>query len=321
MLHDQVISQERFQNLYAVLKGKYAKGLIQGWMESTDSSKHVFEDLGIAAFLIELWKDMYLPISASENELKEDTTDTRREFPGFVDIGCGNGLLVYILNKEGYRGWGFDARSRKSWAQYTLPSNESPSGNNLEQRLLVPSVVHIPQDAYDLPESKIHNGEFPDGQFLISNHADELTPWTPIISILSAYRASTSGDTKDTNLTNPFISIPCCSHSLTGARYRPPPPRKLPRNEGKGQSSYASLVDWTEQIAEECGWVVEREMLRIPSTRNTCLLGRTRKSKDSEDGNAPGIPDVDDIVRKFGGVAGFYENVSGLLKTAAPRGH
>lgn len=36
----------------------------------------------------------------------------------FVDMGCGNGLLVHILNSEGYHGIGLDVRSRKMWKKY-----------------------------------------------------------------------------------------------------------------------------------------------------------------------------------------------------------
>jgi len=38
--------------------------------------------------------------------------------PSFIDMGCGNGLLVHVLNSEGYSGVGLDVRSRKMWAQY-----------------------------------------------------------------------------------------------------------------------------------------------------------------------------------------------------------
>lgn len=38
--------------------------------------------------------------------------------PSFVDMGCGNGLLVHVLNSEGYNGVGLDVRSRKMWTQY-----------------------------------------------------------------------------------------------------------------------------------------------------------------------------------------------------------
>ncbi|KAM6535606.1 tRNA(Ser) Um(44) 2'-O-methyltransferase [Fusarium falciforme] len=249
--------------------------------ETTDPSKHVFEDLGIAAFLIELWRDMY-----------KDA-----EFPGFVDIGCGNGLLVHILREEGYTGWGFDARERKSWAQYNGSSSMSPSGKSLQRLLLLPSVVsreaaNGEQD--EVGPDDIHDGIFPKGTFIISNHADELTPWTPILAAISEC---------------PFIMIPCCSHNLTGDRWRAPPPR----DKTKGKSMFASLVDWVTLIAEDCGWKVETEMLRIPSTRNTGLLGRTR-TKDLDEVNIAGV------LHKYGGVGGYYNNVVKLLKSM-PRGH
>ena len=56
--HDQILSQQRVQDRYTHLKENHAQRLSDNWVESTESSKHVFEDLGIAAFLIELWKDM-----------------------------------------------------------------------------------------------------------------------------------------------------------------------------------------------------------------------------------------------------------------------
>ena len=53
--HDQLISQQRVQDTYTRLKAAHAKRLSDQWVEQTDSSKHVFEDLSIGAFLIELW--------------------------------------------------------------------------------------------------------------------------------------------------------------------------------------------------------------------------------------------------------------------------
>lgn len=279
--HDILVPQSRVQDRYQKLKDRYARILCSTWAETTDPVKHVFEDLSIAAFLIELWEDMY----------------KGREFPGFVDIGCGNGLLVNLLVKEGYRGWGFDARSRKSWEQYNLDSSASPSGRALEQRLLLPRVVHRPstsERSQNLSPDLIHDGTFPPETFIISNHADELTPWTPILAALSNC---------------PFIMIPCCSHRLTGERFRPKPPR----DKSKSQSTYASLVDWVSQITEACGWELETEMLRIPSTRNTGLLGR-RQTKDLGQG------DIEQVIKVFGGVDGYYENVVKLVGSA-PRAH
>ncbi|KAF9772973.1 tRNA(Ser) Um(44) 2'-O-methyltransferase [Fusarium sp. DS 682] len=279
--HDVIVPRERFQDKYSELKNKYARSLVRYWLETTDPTKHVFEDLGIAAFLIELWKEMYKDV----------------EFPGFVDIGCGNGLLVHILRLEGYAGWGFDARERKSWSQYNSPFPGSPSGNSLQRLLLLPSVIprETASDETRVVNSEdIHDGLFPKGTFIISNHADELTPWTPILAAISQC---------------PFIMIPCCSHNLTGDRWRAPPPR----DKTKSKSMFASLVDWVTQIAEDCGWNVETEMLRIPSTRNTGLVGRESTREVQE-------VDIHGLLQKYGGVQGYYDNVVKLIKSS-PRGH
>lgn len=281
--HDIVIPQARFQDRYAQLKSKYARHLVNTWAEITDPAKHVFEDLGIAAFLIELWADMY-----------KDAP-----FPGFVDIGCGNGLLVYVLQQEGYEGWGFDARARKSWLAYTKPSSSSPTGRSLEEKLLLPIVTTTSDDGgpnlpSQLDTSKFHDGTFKPGTFIVSNHADELTPWTPILGALSHC---------------PFLMIPCCSHNLTGAKFRARPPR----DKTKPRSTYASLVDWVSCIAKDCGWQVETEMLRIPSTRNTGILGRTTKHPLPE-------ADLHRILAKYGGIEGYFANAMKLIK-GGPRAH
>lgn len=261
--HDQILSQKTFQDTYAYLKGKYAKDLIDRWVEQTPPEKHVFEDLGIAAFLIELWVDMY----ASNSPNAEDVTASSRRFsaqshfPGFVDIGCGNGLLVYILISEGWPGWGFDARHRKTWA--TFPPS---CASKLKELLLVPAVLNPSISETEPPllnAPPSHSGIFPASTFIISNHADELTPWTPLLAYLSR---------------SPFLAIPCCSHDLGGTRFRAPVHAKyLPPDPGaksKNPSAYASLCSWVSTLAEVVGYSVEREYLRIPSTRNIAILGR-----------------------------------------------
>ncbi len=272
--HDLLVPQVAMQNRYAALKQKHARKLIQAWAESTPPEKHVFEDLGIAAFLMELRDRMY-----------EDSA-----FPGFVDIGCGNGLLVHILNQEGYRGWGFDARSRRSWAMYnsTLESGPAPQ-RTLQQLVLLPSV--IAGDRETSARIRCTMAGFPEGTFIVSNHADELTPWTPILAAVSDC---------------PFIMIPCCSHDLTGSKYRAP----APKDKSKGHSAYASLVEWVAGIARDCNWDIETEMLRIPSTRNTALVGRRRVDLSLSAAN------WDEVIHKYGGAGGYLENVVKLIKTA-----
>jgi len=46
----------------------------------------IFQDLAIASYLVSLWED-------EESKPKS-----------FIDLGCGNGLLVYILTQEGFQG-------------------------------------------------------------------------------------------------------------------------------------------------------------------------------------------------------------------------
>jgi tRNASer (uridine44-2'-O)-methyltransferase len=291
--HDVVIPQKTFQDTYAYLKGKYSKKLIDGWVEQTPPEKHVFEDLGIAAFLIELWVDMYGGETSqgdSTREKQDGSSDeiaaqrrTRAQttFPGFVDMGCGNGLLVWILNQEGWRGWGFDARRRKTWAVLYPDTNQDA----LKEMLLVPAVLQStttspsPEDSTNnLPTTSppSHPGIFPPSTFLISNHADELTAWTPLLAYLSS---------------SPFIAIPCCSHNLGGTRFRAPSHiQHMSQAErpaqGKMASAYASLCSYVAFLTGEMGFVVEKEYLRIPSTRNVTVVGRRMvQGKDGEKGS------------------------------------
>ena len=341
---DRIVPQKRYQDTYTRLKAKYGRQLSEQWVEVTDPGKHVFEDISIAAFLIEIWRDMYrLPgEGADEGQKAVDGRGSRQDtskppFPGFVDIGCGNGLLVYILLSEGYTGWGFDARQRKTWSIFPQPIQD-----RLYQRLLVPDIflasTTTPADAK--PNQLWHNGVFEPGTFIISNHADELTPWTPLLAYLND---------------SAFIAIPCCSHDLSGARFRAPATTKaskeavarLPqqaaapdaqsgigssRSNGVGlnggpvktqaaetgslkrteaqkkmPSAYSTLCSYVASLAEEVGYEAEKEVLRIPSTRNQSIIGRHRRKKAS----AGEIRGDDDEGRKKAVVVGIVERELG----------
>lgn len=284
--HDVIIPQKTFQDTYAYLKGEYAKELIENWVEQTPAQKHVFEDLGIAAFLIELWTDMYGgPVpkadapphrveTADAEKTQHDLQTVRRSmaqlaFPGFADIGCGNGLLVYILNKEGWKGWGFDARRRKTWETFGEAYQQ-----NVKEMLLVPevlqhSVVVDEESANSSPPW--HNGVLPHGTFIISNHADELTAWTPVLAYLSD---------------SPFMAIPCCSHDFGGTRFRAPYHREhFPSSTTKSAkqvSAYTSLCSYVAHLSAQMSFVPEKEHLRIPSTRNIAIIGRKRQGVQEE---------------------------------------
>ena len=361
--HDQLFSQQRVQNRYAELKRRHANRLCDRWVEQTEPSKHVFEDLGIAAFLIELWKDMYGELSGEEEEAG---------FPGFVDIGCGNGVLVDVLLREGYRGWGFDARERKTWSTF-----DTSIQSQLREMLLIPQplfeLASSPQGANggilagfpafkksaQKPDDGLpawHNGVFPEGTFIISNHADELTPWTPLLASISS---------------SPFLMIPCCSHNLSGLRFRAPSVfnshcadthapsffghtiRKTksialsvvcaeqeeedhadqesaeqpqsgdlkalsPKARSKQPSAYSSLCDWVDHLATEVGYVTEREVLRIPSTRNIGIVGRNTRPDVIRDGSEARRERAKEIARRENADgAAWIQRASGLMSSKA----
>jgi len=161
--HDVLVAQVRSQDRYTQLKLKHAHALCASWAEKTNPIKHVFEDLAIAAFLIELWADMY-------GEVGEQGS---RPFPGFVDIGCGNGLLVHILRQEGYAGWGFDARERKSWGNYQT-AGAGPNGKSLEALVLLPRLAVEAKDT-TTTTNKLLSGKRPRWR-LCQRHVYHLEP-------------------------------------------------------------------------------------------------------------------------------------------------
>lgn len=52
-------------------------------LTNTDPEKFIYEDIHIACYLILAWRHLKANVKC------------------FVDLGCGNGLLVYILNDQG----------------------------------------------------------------------------------------------------------------------------------------------------------------------------------------------------------------------------
>ncbi len=165
---------------------------------------------------------------------------------------CGNGLLTHILTAEGYDGHGIDVRARTSWSHYP---------ETTQARLHVQSLD---------PTSSERHPYLRKGVFIIANHADELTPWTPILSTLF----SASG----------YLSIPCCAWAFDHKYERSSTPDyPLPSREfadslnlggdGSNSSSYSRYRIWLASLSLYCGWEVDCDMLRIPSTRNWAIIG------------------------------------------------
>ncbi|THH04663.1 hypothetical protein EW145_g5356 [Phellinidium pouzarii] len=275
--HDCLVSREEYQDLYLVMRERH-KHLVDNWHESTDPLKHVFEDIGIATFLILLWKQensvnlhSFVPVSASIDEENQRESmpwqNWSRPPGGFLDFGCGNGLLVHILISEGYIGEGIDVRARISWAHYPPETQEH---------------LHVHAlDPLDVLQAQNHHFLKP-GTFIIANHADELSPWTPVLAAL----CGASG----------YLSIPCCPWSFDARFVRAQvlstspwtafalalpsgtsydefvATLRLGGAEG-GKSAYSLYRVWLANLSLHCGWEVECETLRIPSTRNWAIIG------------------------------------------------
>ncbi|KAI8074571.1 hypothetical protein BC940DRAFT_288560 [Gongronella butleri] len=221
--HDTLVSKDTYDATYKRIKAKYADDLVRNWPEKTDPKKFVYEDLAIASYLICLW------------EAEEQTTKRR---PTFVDLGCGNGLLTWLLSSEGYAGHGVDIAERKIWAHLRGERHDM-----LEVQALYPDKVTYNVD------------------WIIGNHADELVPWIPIIASKSGANCK-------------FLVIPCCLYGLDGTRTL-----ALKGDDGK----YRAYTNYIRDIIDQCGFTCEEDYLRIPSTKNIALVGRSRHSTPSQE--------------------------------------
>ena len=168
-----LVGLESYCQEYARLKHKYAGDIIENWKESSDPEKFVHEDIGIAAYILLLWR-----LQRQSEFWEEDKKQT------FVDLGCGNGLLVYILTLEGHSGVGYDIRRRNIWSWY-------PQTVNLEEKTIIPGL----------------DVSFPGVDWILGNHSDELTPWIPVLASLSG---------PSTN----FWILPCCPFNFTSKYQR-----------------------------------------------------------------------------------------------------
>ncbi|KAG9479770.1 hypothetical protein GDO78_011681 [Eleutherodactylus coqui] len=218
-----LIAVDKYSKLYHSLKEKY-KDMVKVWPEVTDPEKFVYEDVAIATYLLVLWEE-----ERSQKQLKEKQS--------FVDLGCGNGLLVHILSNEGHPGRGIDVRRRRIWDLYRPLTI-------LEESAITPS----------------DNCLFPDTDWIIGNHSDELTPWLPVIAARSSYSCC-------------FFVLPCCFFSFYG---------KYNRKSCK-KTQYREYLDFVAEVGAQCGFIVEEDCLRIPSTKRVCLIGKSRSYSPAEE--------------------------------------
>lgn len=212
ILKDQLFSKTDFQTLYKHLKKKYALELCRTWTECTDAQKYVYEDIALSAYLICLWKNQNVV---------------------FADLGCGNGLLTYLLHKEGYKGYGIDLRARKIWPRWTA------EGADLKEDII--------SDSYLVPSHV---------NWAIGNHADQLVPLIPKMA-------------KNCCL---FL-LPCCFYDKKGNLFAAPKSNfPVPPHLEKAKSRYKRYLQYIGDICLEEGFQVTFDVLRIPSTKNIALI-------------------------------------------------
>ncbi|XP_064201022.1 probable tRNA (uracil-O(2)-)-methyltransferase [Anguilla rostrata] len=221
-----LIPVEKYSCMYQKLKEKY-KEMVKVWPEVTDPEKFVYEDVAIATYLLVLWE-----------QERADKCLTAKQ--SFVDLGCGNGLLVHILGNEGHPGKGIDVRKRKIWDMYGPQTC-------LEESAITPSDSFL----------------FPDADWLIGNHSDELTPWIPVIASRSSYACR-------------YFVLPCCFFDFCG---------KYQRRQCR-KSQYKEYIDFIAEISAACGFSTEEDCLRIPSTKRVCLIGKSRSYEPSGEAQA-----------------------------------
>lgn len=101
---------------------------------------------------------------------------------------------------------------------------------------------------------------FPEADWLIGNHSDELTPWIPVIAARSSTKCN-------------FFLLPCCCYEFNGSKYQ---------RSNSSISQYQEYMGYVKNISEICGFNTEVDRLRIPSTKRICFVG-SRKSHDMQE--------------------------------------
>nr|ODN92317.1 hypothetical protein L204_05416 [Cryptococcus depauperatus CBS 7855] len=215
-------------------------------------------DIAVAAYLMLLWKDMYsaerLPNTGEAVEEREWDNWGKPE-RGFVDVGCGNGLLVHILVSEGYHGIGYDLHPRETWPLYPVATQKALTELAINPLLCFPKTIdEWISGSWERKEQCIVK----DGVFLIGNHADELTPWLPLLSLIPQAPV-------------PYLSLPCCLHNLDSPfsvlDFEPPshphaPVQGYDANLDEQKGLYKSYIIWLGWIGVNCGWEWKAERIR-----------------------------------------------------------
>ncbi len=229
--HDALMPEHVYRRHYNRIREKYSYWVgVWNETEVTDPVKYVFEEMCIAGYLCALWE-------------QEREREGSSRMQSFIDCGCGNGFLVYILICEGHPGIGIDLQRRKIWDRYPENVRKALRHEEIEPECFTP-------------------GEY---DWIVGNHSDELTPWLPIF----AARAQRGG-AGPVAVPKLFV-LPCCFFDFDGKKLSFSNNRRtVPVMKGDGK--YDQYVTWIKRLCEAVGFEVVLENLRIPSTKNRALI-------------------------------------------------
>jgi tRNASer (uridine44-2'-O)-methyltransferase len=120
--------------------------------------------------------------------------------------------------------------------------------------------------------------KFPNVDWIIGNHSDELSPWVPVIASRSNYSCK-------------FFLLPCCPFEFNGSRYQ------------RQDSSLSQYHDYLKYLEKTCTNVfkfsIKIDRLRIPSTKRTCIIGWSKNYLPQEVNQV--VQDIENFAQsKFG---------------------
>jgi Predicted AdoMet-dependent methyltransferase len=227
VVHDRFVDEALYRSHLHRMKQKYGLHWAKNWPEVTDPVKFVYEELSIAAYLVALF------------EIEQRETG-REDKVRFVDVGCGNGFLTYLLLSEGFPGTGIDLQKRGIWDLYPDSVTECLKHEKIDPQTFMCKDV----------------------DWIIGNHSDELTPWIPAIAARSL-----SGDPRAARVRPRFFILPCCFFDLDERKFAAGFMRRTVAVKNRGQGRYEMYLQYIERVIAEFGYSCDRENIRIPSTK------------------------------------------------------
>ena len=152
VIHDCLVPREIYQDLYLIMRERH-KHLVDTWKEVTDPLKHVFEvntfrwqcsykirhwwfqDIGIATYLMLLWKTTF-PSGSDDASKNVSSSEFWKEWPrppgGFLDLGYACSALQCVDSHLPFEMWKWSVDSYPDCRRIWRLRNWSSCTNLLE---------------------------------------------------------------------------------------------------------------------------------------------------------------------------------------------